>query len=129
MRVLLTTTSYQDTPGKHQQMLVDSGFEIVRARGPLTEQEMLDLIAEQGPFDALLNGDDHITAEHSAPHQLRLLAVQVTQLLKCAGEIETGLLNADKKHFPITSSLKELCAKGKHWLECGASLHAQVLNQ
>ena len=76
-----------------------------------------------------IGGDAHITADNSAPHQLRLLAVRVTQLLKCAGEIETGLLNADKKLFPITSFLKELCAKGKHWLKCGASLHAQVLNQ
>lgn len=60
-RVLLTTTSYQDTPGSHHELLESSGFDIVRARGPLTEQEMLDLIATDGPFDGLLNGDDHIT--------------------------------------------------------------------
>jgi len=36
-RILLTTTSYQDTPGKHHDVLAKSGFEVVRARGPLTE--------------------------------------------------------------------------------------------
>ncbi|MBI1367329.1 MAG: 3-phosphoglycerate dehydrogenase [Planctomycetes bacterium] len=58
MRVLLTTTSYQDTPGAHHDLLAKSGFEIVRARGPLSEQQMLDVIAKEGPFDGTLNGDD-----------------------------------------------------------------------
>ncbi len=62
MRILLTTTSYQDTPGKHHDLLAQSGFEVVRARGPLTEAHMLELIETQGPFDAFLNGDDQITA-------------------------------------------------------------------
>jgi D-3-phosphoglycerate dehydrogenase / 2-oxoglutarate reductase len=60
MRVLLTTTSFQDTPGKHHDVLNASGFEIVRVRGPLDEKAMLDLIS-QGGFDGLLNGDDLIT--------------------------------------------------------------------
>ena len=60
-RILLTTTSYQDTPGKHHELLKASGFEVVRARGPLKEQAMLDLIAQNGGFDGLLNGDDEIT--------------------------------------------------------------------
>jgi D-3-phosphoglycerate dehydrogenase len=62
VRALLTTTSYQDTPGEHHDLLEKSGFDIVRARGPLTEAQMLELVQEQGPFDAFLNGDDQITA-------------------------------------------------------------------
>ena len=31
MRILLTTTSFQDTPGKHHDVLSASGFEVVRA--------------------------------------------------------------------------------------------------
>jgi len=63
MKILLTTTSYQDTPGPHHDMLAKSGLQVVRARGPLTEQQMLDLIAANQGFDGLLNGDDAITAK------------------------------------------------------------------
>lgn len=63
MRILLTTTSYQDTPGKHHDLLNDSGFEVIRDRGPLTEGRMLELIDEHSGFDGLLNGDDAITAK------------------------------------------------------------------
>ncbi|MCC6239442.1 MAG: phosphoglycerate dehydrogenase [Phycisphaerales bacterium] len=79
MKILLTTTSYQDTPGAHHQMLAKAGFEVVSVRGPLTEQQMLDLIAQNGGFDGFLNGDDHITAKVidaalSAPVSLRVIA-------------------------------------------------------
>ena len=58
-RVLLTTTSFQDTPGTHQDLLNSQDWEIIRARGPLSEAEMLDL---SGDFDAFLCGDDAITS-------------------------------------------------------------------
>ena len=57
-RVLLTTTSFQDTPGIHHEMLAAAGFEIVRERGPLPESRMLELA---GQFDAYLCGDDAMT--------------------------------------------------------------------
>ena len=62
-KILLTTTSYQDTPGKHHDVLAASGFEVVRARGPLPEQAMLDLIKSNDGFDGFLNGDDLITSK------------------------------------------------------------------
>jgi len=79
MRILLTTTSYQDTPGEHHKLLEDSGFEVVRARGPLPEDDMLKLIAEHEGFDGLLNGDDQITAKVidaalAAPTPLKVIA-------------------------------------------------------
>ena len=58
MRVLLTTCSYQDTPGPHHDLMDAQGWEVVRERGPLTEQRMLELA---GDFDAFLCGDDAIT--------------------------------------------------------------------
>ena len=82
MQILLTTTSYQDTPGKHHDVLADAGFDIVRARGPLDETAMLKLIDEQAQqgkgFDGLLNGDDEITARVidaalAAPTPLRVI--------------------------------------------------------
>jgi len=59
-RILLTTTSYQDTPGPHHELLGGQGWEIVRERGPLPEERMLELAGE---FDAFLCGDDAISAE------------------------------------------------------------------
>jgi D-3-phosphoglycerate dehydrogenase / 2-oxoglutarate reductase len=63
VRILLTTTSYQDTPGPHHELLAGSGFEVVRDRGPVSERRMLELIGEHGGFDGFLNGDDAITAK------------------------------------------------------------------
>lgn len=60
MRVLLTTTSYQDTPGAHHALLESQGYEIVRARGPLPAAEMMELV---GDIDGIICGDDEYTAE------------------------------------------------------------------
>ena len=59
MRILLTTTSYQDTPGEHHSILESTGWEIIRERGPLPEEKMLEIA---GNFDGFLCGDDAITA-------------------------------------------------------------------
>ena len=58
LKILLTTTSYQDTPGPHHELLNSIGAEIHRERGPLSEEKMLELAGE---FDAFLCGDDVIT--------------------------------------------------------------------
>jgi len=58
MKILLTTTSFQDTPGPHHDLLAGTGYEIIRERGPLPESRMLELA---GDFDAFLCGDDAIT--------------------------------------------------------------------
>lgn len=59
MKVLLTTTSFQDTPGKHQELLNKQDFEIDSLRGPLTEEQLLPIIDQ---YDALICGDDDLTA-------------------------------------------------------------------
>ena len=75
MRILVTTTSFQDTPGAHHDVLAKSGFEIVKARGPLSESQLLELISGAG-FDGILNGDDAITARviDAAMPKLRVIA-------------------------------------------------------
>lgn len=57
-KVLLTTTSFQDTPGAHHDLLKKQGWEVTTARGPLPESEMLKLA---GDFDGFICGDDAIT--------------------------------------------------------------------
>lgn len=58
VRILITTTSYQDISGPHHELLESTGIQIVKQRGPLGEQQMLELVGE---FDAILCGDDAIT--------------------------------------------------------------------
>ncbi len=57
-KILLTTTSFQDTPGPHHDKLKQAGYELIRERGPLPESRMLELVGE---VDGLLCGDDAIT--------------------------------------------------------------------
>lgn len=94
-RVLLTTTSFQDTPGIHHDMLAAAGFEIVRERGPLSEARMLELA---GQFDAYLCGDDAMTRavmEKSLP-RLKVISKYGIGLdkidLKAAGDLKLPVL-------------------------------------
>ena len=88
-RILLTTTSFQDTPGKHHDLLNNSGFEVVRQRGPLSEAQMLELVQSGGGFDGLLNGDDQITA--------RVIDAALPRL-KVIAKYGIGLDSIDVKH-------------------------------
>lgn len=94
-RVLLTTTSFQDTPGRHHDLLAAAGLEIVRERGPLPEARMLELA---GQFDAFLCGDDAITRaviERSRP-RLKVISKYGIGLdkidVKCATEFKIPVL-------------------------------------
>lgn len=58
MKVLLTSTSFQDTPGKHQELLEKQNFDLDSIRGPISEAELLPII---GQYDAVICGDDEYT--------------------------------------------------------------------
>ena len=60
MKVLVTTTSFQDTPGKHHTLLKEQNYELDFARGPVKESELLRVIEQ---YDAVLCGDDEYTKE------------------------------------------------------------------
>jgi D-3-phosphoglycerate dehydrogenase len=57
-RILLTTTSFQDTPGEHHAALAATGWELVTARGPLSEADTLSAVGE---VDGYICGDDVIS--------------------------------------------------------------------
>ena len=57
-RILVTTTSFQDTPGQHHEMLAETGWEVVKARGPLSEADTRALV---GDIDGYICGDDAIS--------------------------------------------------------------------
>jgi D-3-phosphoglycerate dehydrogenase / 2-oxoglutarate reductase len=73
MKILLTTTSFQDTPGGHHDLLAKTGWEIIRARGPLNEADTLALV---GDVDGYICGDDAITRQvlEKARPKLRVLS-------------------------------------------------------
>ncbi|MEY4987423.1 MAG: hypothetical protein RL567_1202 [Bacteroidota bacterium] len=60
MKILLTSTSFQDTPGSHHDLLNSQGFEIDVLRGPLTEEVLLPIIQK---YDAVICGDDEYTEQ------------------------------------------------------------------
>jgi len=91
MRILLTTCSYQDTPGPHHDLMASQDWEIVCERGPLSEARMLELA---GDFDAFLCGDDAIT---------RAVLEKSLPRLKVISKYGIGL---DKIDIPATKELK-----------------------
>lgn len=95
MRILLTTTSYQDTPGPHHEKLESQGWEIIRERGPLSEARMLELVGE---VDGFLCGDDAITAAviDKALPRLRVISKYGIGLDKVALDYATA------KKIPVT---------------------------
>lgn len=60
MKVLVTTTSFQDTPGQHHTLLNAQNYELDFARGPIKEADLLEVIDQ---YDAVLCGDDEYTKE------------------------------------------------------------------
>jgi len=73
MKILLTTTSFQDTPGEHHDLLKKTGWEIITARGPLNEADTLALV---GDVDGYICGDDAITRKvlEKARPKLKILS-------------------------------------------------------
>src|SRR5271154_5618898 len=95
MKILLTTTSFQDTPGEHHDLLKKTGWEIVRARGPLNEADTLTLV---GDVDGYICGDDAITRKvlEKARPKLKVLSkygIGVDKIdVKCCTEFWIPLL-------------------------------------
>jgi len=97
MKVLLTTTSFQDTPGKHHDLLRQTGWDIIKMRGPLKEKIILKVIDK---VDAVICGDDEYT--------YKVIKKGKQAKLKCISKYGVGLdsidLEAAKKlNIPITN--------------------------
>ena len=58
-KILLTSTSFQDTPGQHHDVLKKQDFEVDRLRGPLKAAELLPII---GKYDGIICGDDELNS-------------------------------------------------------------------
>ena len=60
MKVLLTSTSFQDCDGAHKELLNHQGWDVSYLRGPLKKSE---IIGEVANYDALICGDDELDRE------------------------------------------------------------------
>tara|TARA_B100000780_G_C21113935_1_gene450433 strand:- start:183 stop:1112 length:930 start_codon:yes stop_codon:yes gene_type:complete len=60
MKILLTSTSFQDTPGLHMEKLQSMDFEVDMLRGPLTANQLLPIITN---YDGIICGDDEYNKE------------------------------------------------------------------
>lgn len=58
MKILLTTTSFQDTPGKHHDLLRSQNWDIDYLRGPLKEDLIMNIVHQ---YDGIICGDDEYT--------------------------------------------------------------------
>ncbi|MFL2565852.1 MAG: phosphoglycerate dehydrogenase [Schleiferiaceae bacterium] len=60
MKVLLTSTSFQDCDGIHKKILDEQGWKVTYLRGPLKKEEIIKVISR---YDALICGDDELDHE------------------------------------------------------------------
>jgi D-3-phosphoglycerate dehydrogenase len=98
MKILLTSTSFQDTPGIHHDLLDSYNFEVVKMRGPLKEEMILSVIAD---FDGVICGDDEITRrviEKGAKSKLKILSKYGIGLDKI------DLVAAKEFNIPVTNT-------------------------
>jgi D-3-phosphoglycerate dehydrogenase len=58
MKILVTSTSFQDTKGQHHDLLKSKGFDLDFKRGPLSESELLSL---NWDYTGIIMGDDEYT--------------------------------------------------------------------
>ena len=86
LKILITTTSFQDTPGKHHDLLAEQNWDLTFLRGPLKEKEIIDVIEV---FDAVICGDDEYTQ--------KVLKKGVSGKLKMLSKYGVGLDKIDLK--------------------------------
>ncbi|MBN8548958.1 MAG: phosphoglycerate dehydrogenase [Deltaproteobacteria bacterium] len=70
-RVLISSSSFLDTPGQHLDLLKSSPLEVVSARGPLSAEKIISIVQAQGPFAGFICGEDEFNSdviESIAPH-------------------------------------------------------------
>ncbi len=86
MKILLTSTSFDDTPGKHHELLNSQGFKLDKKRGPLKENELLKIIDQ---YDGIICSDDEYTEN--------VIKKGATNNLKVISKYGVGLDSIDLK--------------------------------
>lgn len=97
LRVLLTSTSFQDTPGRHHDIINAHNFTIDTLRGPLSADELLPVINK---YDGIICGDDELNS--------RVIKAGTNSKLKVISKYGIGLdkidvFAAEKYDIPVTN--------------------------
>ena len=99
MKVLLTSTSFQDTPGEHQKVLYNQGYHVDTLRGPLRSSELIPIISK---YDGIICGDDEINEEvikEGSFAKLKIISKYGVGLDKI------DLISAKKYGIPVTNCI------------------------
>ena len=99
MKVLLTSTSFQDTPGDHQIVLNNQGYDVDTLRGPLKSEELIPIISK---YDGIICGDDDINEEvikKGSMAKLKIISKYGVGLDKI------DLISAKKYGIPVTNCI------------------------
>jgi len=96
-KVLVTSTSFQDTPGNHHKLLKKQDWVIDFLRGPLDENEIFDVIDQ---YDAVICGDDK--------YSFKVIEKGFNSKLKVISKYGVGLDKIDLKaansfNIPVTN--------------------------
>ena len=87
MKLLITSTSFQDTPGLHKKEILNKGFDIDYLRGPLTKKELMPIISK---YDYIICGDDEYDKD--------VLKIGKESKLKVLSKYGIGLDKIDLKY-------------------------------
>ena len=60
MKILLTSTSFQDAQGRHHELLKQTGFDVDTLRGPVKADVLLAVIDQ---YDGVICSDDEYNEE------------------------------------------------------------------
>lgn len=95
MKILITSSSFLETPGAHQEALKKIPAQFETLKGPLKEKDLLDIIEK---YDALICGDDELNDR----------VIQNAKNLKMISKYGVGLdkinLNACLKHSIVVKN-------------------------
>ena len=99
MKILITSTSFQDTLGKHHDYLKKMNWEVDFLRGPLSSKKLIPII---GRYDGVICGDDNFNKN--------VLEAASFGLTKCISKYGVGLDRIDLKHARLNNIKIKNCA-------------------
>ena len=106
MRILLTTTSFTDTPGEHQEKLKSLNYKIDILRGPLKEEILLPLIDNPKIKIANLYKEIKSISQFEDPNEVKVIIDQESDAIYFSRE---PIPSRKKGHLTVPM-YKQICS-------------------